>query len=121
MLQKRCLAYSSPAPDERRPVSIQGTPVRRGSGFGLAGWCGELGVSVEGSGYGVKSCQSVVSGGIEVAANAAPAGEGSRGVPVPGDGLMPFGGLDGLFGAVVQAGRQLRMVRVVSRRRPWCG
>ncbi len=52
-----------------------------GLGFGLAGWGGEPGVSVEGSGDGVESCQSVVSGGIEVAANAAPAGQGPRGMP----------------------------------------
>ncbi len=52
-----------------------------GLGFGLAGWGGEPGVSVDGSGDDVESCQSVVSGGIEVAANAAPAGQGPRGMP----------------------------------------
>ena len=35
------------------PVSIQGTPVSCGFGLRLAGWCGEPGVAVEGSGDGV--------------------------------------------------------------------
>lgn len=63
----------------------------------------------------------MVGDGIEVAANAVPAGQGRRGVPVPGDGLMPFGGLDGLFGAVVRpldaglAGEQPDLIGVVPQ------
>jgi hypothetical protein len=77
--------------------------------------------AVEGSGDDVESCQSVVSGGIEVAANAAPAGQGLRGVPVPGDSLMPFRGLDGLLGAVVRpldaglAGEQPGLIGIVAQ------
>ena len=63
----------------------------------------------------------MVSGGIEVAADAAPPGQSPRGVPVPGDGLMPFGGLDGLLGAVVRpldaglAGEQPDLIGVVAQ------
>ena len=39
-------------------------------------------------------------GGVEVAADAAPAGERALGVPVPGDGLVPFRAFDGPLGAV---------------------
>jgi hypothetical protein len=42
-------------------------------------------------------------GGVEVAAVAAPAGGGCLGVPVPGDGLVPLGGLGALLGDVVRA------------------
>ena len=56
----------------------------------------------EGAGDGVECCQAVAGGGIEVAADAAPAGEGAGGVPVSGDGLVPLGGFDGLLGAVVR-------------------
>ena len=63
----------------------------------------------------------MVSGGIEVAANTAPAGQGPRGVPVPGDGLVPFGGFDSLLGAVVRpldaglAGEQPDLVGVLAQ------
>ena len=49
---------------------------------------------------GVEGAQAVVLGGVEVAADAAPAGEGALGVPVSGDGLVPFGAFDGPLGAV---------------------
>jgi hypothetical protein len=42
----------------------------------------------------------VVPGGVEVAADAAPADEGALGVPVSGDGLVPFRAFDGPLGAV---------------------
>jgi hypothetical protein len=42
----------------------------------------------------------VVPGGVEVAADAAPAGERALGVPVPGDGLVAFRAFDGPLGAV---------------------
>ena len=42
----------------------------------------------------------MVSGGVEVAADAAPAGEGALGMPVSGDGLVPFRAFDGPLGAV---------------------
>ena len=45
---------------------------------------------------------SVGGGGVEVAADAAPAGEGCLGVPVPGDGLVPFGGFCAAFGDVIR-------------------
>ena len=44
----------------------------------------------------------MAGGGVEIAADAAPAGEGPVGVPVAGDGLVPLGGFDGLLGAVIR-------------------
>src|SRR5262245_23370370 len=63
---------------------------------------GSQGVGGEGSGDGVEGGQAVAGGGVEIGADAAPAGEGAVGVPVSGDCLVPFGGLDGLLGAVVR-------------------
>jgi hypothetical protein len=64
--------------------------------------CGEPGIAGECSGDGVEGGDAVIRGGVEVAADAAPAGEGPLGVPVSGDGLVPLGGFDGLLGAVVR-------------------
>ena len=40
--------------------------------------------------------------GIEVAADAAPAGEGRKGVPVPGDGLVALGAFRAALGDIVR-------------------
>jgi hypothetical protein len=48
----------------------------------------------------VEGAQSVVPGGVEVAAHAAPAGQGALAMPVPEDGLVPFRAFDGPLGAV---------------------
>ena len=39
-------------------------------------------------------------GGVEVAADAAPAGEGGQGMPVAGDGLMALGGFRAALGTL---------------------
>ena len=39
---------------------------------------------------GVEGAQAVVPGGVELAADAALAGEGALGVPGAGDGLLPL-------------------------------
>lgn len=57
----------------------------------------------EGGGDGVEGADAAGGGGVEVAAVAAPAGVGCLGVPVPGDGLVPLGGLGALLGDVVRA------------------
>ncbi len=49
---------------------------------------------------GVERGDVVGGGGVEVAADAAPAGEGGEGVPVAGDGLVPLGGLGASFGDI---------------------
>jgi hypothetical protein len=57
----------------------------------------------EGGGDGVEGDDAVGGGGVELAAVAAPAGSGFLGVPVPGDGLVPLGGLGALLEDVVRA------------------
>ena len=60
-------------------------------------------------------------GGVEVAADAAPPGEGALVVPVPGDGLVPLGGLGAALGDVVRpldgglAGEQPDLAGVVAQ------
>ena len=73
-------------------ASIQGGPRAAISGCGGPRVAGAR-VGREGGGDGVECGEAVVGGGVEVAADAAPAGEGAVGVPVAGDGLVPFGGL----------------------------
>ena len=60
-------------------------------------------------------------GGVEVAAGAAPPGEGSLVVPVSGDGLVPLGGLGALLGDVVRPSRGLLVMRVLRSIRAGCG
>jgi hypothetical protein len=61
----------------------------------------------------------VGGGGVEVAANPAPAGKGGEGVPVAGDGLVPLGGLGPALGDVVRSRSRLRVMRVL--RSIWAG
>jgi hypothetical protein len=75
----------------------------------------------ERAGDGVEGCEPMVYGGVEVAADVAPPGDGSRGVSVAGHGLVLFGGLDSLLGAVVRplnagfASEQPDLVGVVAQ------
>jgi hypothetical protein len=62
----------------------------------------EPGFAGHGGADGVQGGEPVSGGGVEVAANLAPAGEGGLGVPVPGHGLVPFGGFGALLGDVVR-------------------
>jgi hypothetical protein len=64
---------------------------------------------------------SVGGGGVEVAADAAPAGEGVLGVPVPGDGLVPLSGFGAAFADVVRSRCRLRVMRVLRSIRIRCG
>ncbi len=81
----------------------------------------EPGLACEGGADGVEGCDAVGGGGVEVAADPAPAGEGVLGVPVSGDGLVAFDGFCAALTDVVQAGRQLRRARVIRRPRAGCG
>jgi hypothetical protein len=83
-------------------VSIQGYSRAAVSGCGRDGVWRQPWLAGEGGGDGVEGGDAVGGGGVEVAADAAPAGEGCLGVPVPGDGLVPFGGLGALLGDVVR-------------------
>ena len=67
-----------------------------------AGSGGSQGLPDEGGTDGVQGGEPVGDGGVEVAANPAPAGEGGLGMPVPGDGLVPLSGFGSLFGDVVR-------------------
>ena len=58
----------------------------------------EPGLAGEGAADCVEGGVPVGGGGVEVAADPAPAGEGVLGVPVPGDGLVPFGGFRAALG-----------------------
>src|SRR5437762_8213714 len=73
-----------------------------GACSGRSGERRQPGFAGEGSGYSVKRGEAVGGSGVEVAADAAPAGEGGLGVPVAGDGLVPLGGLGALLGDVVR-------------------
>ena len=59
------------------------------------------GVSREGVADSVE-CGDAVGGRIQVAADAAPAGEGGEGVPVARDGLVAFRGFRAALGDVVR-------------------
>jgi len=69
---------------------------------------------------GVDGPDAVVAAGDQVGAHAAVAGQGSQRVPVPGDGLVPFWSLDGLFAGVVRPSRRLHVMRGVGSIRIWC-
>jgi hypothetical protein len=56
----------------------------------------------QGPADGVDGGDAAGGGGVQVGAVAAPAGEGRLGVPVPGDGLVPLGGLGALLADVVR-------------------
>jgi hypothetical protein len=88
----------------RRNGSISGllvlpdviVPGRRRSGScgegGAGSW--QPGLACQRGADGVDRGESVTGSRFEVAADAAPAGERALGVPVPGDGLVPFGSFD---------------------------
>ena len=113
--------------DEELHVEVKGSTRSvhsRGSVIGvmqMAGSGGSQGFPSRAAADGVECGDAVGGGGVEVAADAAPAGERGEGVPVPGDGLVALGGLGAALGDVVRAGRQLRMVRVIRRLRAGCG
>ena len=81
----------------------------------------EPGFAGQGGADGVEDGEPVGGGGVEVAANPAPAGEGGLGVPVPGDGLVPLSGFGSLFGDVVRSRCRLRVVRALRSVRIRCG
>jgi hypothetical protein len=82
-------------------VSIQGYPRGADSGFGRERGQRQPRLAGEGGGDGIKGCDAMGGGGVEVAADAAPPGEGALVVPVSGDGLVPLGGLGAALGDVV--------------------
>jgi hypothetical protein len=55
----------------------------------------------------------VGGGGVEVAADPAPAGEGDQGMPVAGDGLVALGGFGAALSSVVRSRCRLRVMRVL--------
>ena len=65
-------------------------------------WSGSRGVLARAAVMASRGGDAVGGGGVEVAAVAAPAGEGCLGLPVPGDGLVLLGGLGVLPGDVVR-------------------
>jgi hypothetical protein len=86
----------------RNAVSIPGHTRAAVSGCGRDGVERRPWRAREGGGDGVEGGDAVGGGGVEVAAVAAPAGEGCLGLPVPGDGLVLLGGLGVLLGDVVR-------------------
>ena len=60
-------------------------------------------------------------GGVEVAPDGAPAGEGGEGVPVAGHGLVAFRGLRAALAEVVRFRCRLRVVRMLRCIRIGCG
>ena len=81
----------------------------------------EPGLACEGDADGVEGGEPVGGGGVKVAADPAPPGEGGLGMPVPGHGLVPLSGFGSLFGDVVRpldrglAGEQPHLVRVAAQ------
>ena len=70
---------------------------------------------------GVECGDAVGGGGVEVAADPAPAGEGGQGMPVAGDGLVPLGGFGAALADIVRpahgeiAGEQEDLFLVVAQ------